>query len=167
MVVAATDNFGLSFILELVALALVVLFVIRKILPPLRKAMAAKTAEITQQLSAGEDAAAAATALIESRNEALAAATDEARAIVDQARRGAELITSESDHQAEEEYQRVVRRAGAAIEAARGAARAEIMRQVGRLVLSAATDVVEAELDGPTQHRLIGEAIAATEAEVS
>ena len=166
MVFAATDNFGLSFVLELVALGLVILFIIRKVVPPLRKAMDAKTLEITQQLSAGEEAALAAAALLESRNQALAAATDEARSIVDQARRGAELVARESEHQATEEYQRIVRRAGAAIEAARGSVRAEIMRQVGRLVLSATTDVVEAELDATTQHRLIGEAISATEAEV-
>lgn len=165
MIVAAAANFGLSFILELVALGLVGLFIWRKVLPPLSKAMAAKTAEISAQLSAGDEAKAAGAALIESRTAALEAAKREAIAIVDQARHGAELVAVESERVAQEEYDRIVRRAAPAIEAARATVRAEIMSQIGTLVVAATTDVVEAELDSTTRHRLISEAIAATEAE--
>jgi F-type H+-transporting ATPase subunit b len=167
MIVATADNFGLSFLLEIVGLVVVVWFVVRKFPGPLVvKMMNDKLAEIRGQLSAGEEAAAAAAALVADRKAALEAAGGEAVAIVEQARRGAELVANEGERQAEEEYERIVRRAGAAIEAARGSVRAEIMAQVGRLVVAAATDVVEAELDATAQHRLIGEAITATEAEV-
>jgi F-type H+-transporting ATPase subunit b len=166
MIAAETaGNFGLAFILELAALGLVGLFIARKVMPPLRKAMAAKTAEITAQLSAGEEAKKAGAALIESRTAELQASQREAVAIVEQARHGAELVVVEGERQAEEEYERIVRRAAAAVDAARAAVRAEIMSQVGGLVVSATTDVVEAELDSNVQHRLISEAIAATESE--
>jgi len=167
MIVAMADNFGLSFILEVVGLVVVVTFVIKKFPGPLvAKMMNDKLAEIRAQLSAGEEAKAAALALIAQRSRSLEAAKVEAREIVEQARSGAELVAAESDRQADEEYDRIVRRAAGAIDAAHGAVRAEIMGQIGRLVLSATTDVVEAELDATTQHRLIDEAIAETEAEV-
>ena len=167
MIVATADNFGLSFLLEIVGFVVLVWFVLKKFPGPLVvKMMNAKLADIRGQLSAGEEAADAAAALVADRKAALDAAAGEAAAIVEQARRGALLVASESDRQADEEYERIVRRAGAAIEAARGSVRAEIMAQVGRLVVAATTDVVEAELDGAAQHRLIGEAITATEAEV-
>jgi len=166
MIVATANNFGLSFVLEIVGLALVVIFVVRKVVPPVRKLMADKLAEIGAQLSAGADAAAAAAELVAARQAAFDAAGAEATAIVDQATRGAELVATEGARQADEEYDRIVRRAAASIEAARASVRAEIMAVVGRLVLAAATDVVEAELDPTVQHRLIAEAITATEAEV-
>jgi F-type H+-transporting ATPase subunit b len=163
----SANNFGLSFILEIVGLVVVATFVVRKFPGPLVvKMMNDKLVQIRAQLSAGEEAKKAADTLIASRTAALEAAKDEAQAIVDQARRGAELVAIESDRLADEEYERVVRRAATAIDAERGQARAEIMSQVGRLVLSATTDVVEAELDSTTQRRLIDEAISATEAEV-
>jgi F-type H+-transporting ATPase subunit b len=128
--------------------------------------MAKKTAEISAQLSAGEETRAAAAALVAERTAALEAARTEAAAIVAQARRGAQIVATDGERAAEEEYERIVHRAQAAIEATRGAVIAGIMAQVGRLVLAAATEVVEAELGPEAQHRLIDEAITATEAEV-
>jgi ATP synthase F0 subunit b len=166
MIVATADNFGLTFVLEVVGLIAVVTFVLRKFPGPLvAKMMNDKLADIRAQLSAGDEAKKAGAAFVEERTAALEAAKREAIGIIEQARHGAELVAIDGERQAEEEYDRVVRRAAAAIDAARAAVRAEIMRQVGTLVVSATTDVVEAELDSASQHRLIAEAIAATEAE--
>lgn len=166
MIIAAADNFGLSFILEVVGLIVVTTFVVKKFPGPLvLKLMNSKLTEIAAQLSAGEEAKKAAEGLVAERQRELDLSEAEARAIVEQARRGAELVATESVRQAEEEYERLVRRAAVTIEVARGATRAEVLAQVGRLVLTAATEVVEAELDATAQHRLIDEAISATEVE--
>jgi F-type H+-transporting ATPase subunit b len=165
--VAATTNFGVSFALECVGLVLVAWFAIKKFPGPMiGTLMRDKLAEVRGQLAAGEEATAAAAALLSERRAAVEAARAEAASIVDQARHGAELVREASGSQADEEYERIVRRAADAIEGARLAARAEITAQVGRLVYAAARDVIAAELDDPAQRRLIDEAIRATEAEV-
>ncbi len=166
MIVAAGDNFGLSFGLEIVGLVVVTTFVIKKFPGPLVvKSMNDKLSEIRAQLSAGAEAKAAAAALVDRSAAALEEAKTEAAGIVEQARRGAELVAAESTRQADEEYDRIVRRASAAIDAARASARLEVQLLVGRLVYAAAAEVVEAELDPTTQHRLIDDAITSTEAE--
>ncbi|HUY30817.1 MAG TPA: F0F1 ATP synthase subunit B [Acidimicrobiales bacterium] len=162
----ASANFGLSYILEVVGLAFVVAFVVRKVVPPLRAAMNRQEAAIRAQLAAGDEARAAAERLVASRRADLERARAEAETIVAQARESAEQLASDGQRRAEEERARLVARAAVEVELARAQARDEVTSRVAALVIVAAEAVVEAELDGEMHHHLIAQAIAAAESEV-
>jgi len=165
--VLASANFGLSYILELVGLALVVVFVVRKVAPPLRAAMARQEDAIRTQLAAGDEARASAQLLVARRREELERARAEAETIVAQARTSAEQLVEDGRRRAEEERERLVARAAVEVELARAQARDEVTARVAGLVVAAAEAIVEAELDDETHHHLIAQAIAAAEAEAS
>jgi F-type H+-transporting ATPase subunit b len=163
---AAAGNFGLSYLLEWIALAFVVAFIWRYVAPPLRKAMDAKRQQIGASLSEGDRAQTEAEALVTERRAALESAKAEAAAILAQAQQSAAAMLAEGGRRAEEERDRIISRAAAEIDGARIRLRAEVISEVGALVVAAAEQVVAAELDAANQHRLIGEAIEATEQEV-
>jgi len=163
---ASAGNFGLSFILELVGTVLVVLVIWRYVVPPLRTMMARRLATIESELEAGDRARAAAGELVSARRAALEEAKAEAARILEQAQRAAETLVADGTRAAEEEYQRALVRAENEVESFRTRLRAEVMDEAGSVVVAAAERVVEAILDQPRHHRLIGEAIGATETEV-
>lgn len=164
-VLAATDNFGLSYVLELVGLLLVVVFVVRRVVPPLRSAMNRQEEAIRTQLAAGDEARAASKRLVEARRAELERARTEAEAIVAQARESAAQLVEDGRRRADDERARLVARAAVEVELARTQARDEVTARIASLVVSAAEAVVGAELDGPTHHHLIAQAIAAAESE--
>ena len=161
---AAAGNFGLSFILEVIGTVLVALFIVRYVVPPLRRMMTRRLETIRASLEAGERAREAAAELVAEKRAALEEAKTEAQHIVDQARRGAENLVAEGHRNSEEEYERALHRAQSEIEASQARLRSEILDETGALVVDAAERVVNAVLDGPRHHRLIDEAIGATDA---
>lgn len=161
----AAANFGESYILEVVGLLLVVVFVVRKVVPPLRRAMDKQADVIRAQLASGDEARAAAERLVAARRAELEHARSEASHLVEQAKRSAEQLVEDGRRRADEERQRLVARAGAEVELARARVREEVTSRVAALVIAAAEAVVEAELDTATHHHLIVEAIAAAESE--
>lgn len=167
MILADAGNFGLSYVLEWIAFVFVVVFIWRYVAPWLNRQMNAKREQIRSQLAERDELAAAAEALIAERRTQLESARAEAREIVEQAHRSAAALVQDGRRRAEEERARIVARAGAEIDAANSRARAEVIAEVGSLVVDAAEQIVVAELDETNQRRLIDEAIAATESEVS
>jgi F-type H+-transporting ATPase subunit b len=166
-VLLASADFGTSFILELVALVFIAAFIVRKVLPPLRRAMDGKLESIRAQLSAGDAAKAAAAALVSQRREALATGRTEAESLVEQARRSAEQITEDGRHKAEAEYARLVGHVEIEIALEQAKLRDEVLGRIGELVGETVQRVVAAELNENSHHRLIDEAIAAVETEAA
>jgi F-type H+-transporting ATPase subunit b len=165
IVAAASSNFGISYLLEWVALVLVAVFIWRVVAPPLRRAMERQTEAISEQLRTGERLRAESERLLEERRAALEQARAEAESIVGQAQRNAVALLEQGRQRADEEYAHALVRAASAIELARAQIREEIVAEIGSAVVSAAARVVAAELDGPVHHRLIAEAISAAETE--
>lgn len=163
MILAASGNFGISFLLEILGIVIVAALIWRYIAPPLNKVMAKKLESIKGQLAAGAEARAESEHLVEERKNALAAATVEAGQIVEQAKRSADFLLSDGVRRAEEEYGRIIGRIEHEVEAARSRARQEVLNELGAVVVAATEVVVRAELDGTSHHRLINEAITATE----
>ncbi len=163
--VLASANFGESYILEVVGLVLVVVFIVRRVAPPLAKLMNDKQASIRSQLAAGDEARAAAEQVVAKRAAELEVARQEAATILDQARVSAGQLVDDGRRRAEDEYQRLVTRASTELDLARSRAREEVMAHIASLVVAAAEAVVESELDSATHHHLIDEAIAAAESE--
>lgn len=152
-----------TFVLELVAFLLVLGFIAKYVLPPLRKAMADREATIRNSLEAAEAARRQASELAEQRREALEAARAEARQIVDQASEVADQLREEGRQRGQEEYERLVESAHAEIELERQRARDEVMSEVGDLVLRAAERVIGEGLDDRRHRALVEEAIAAAQ----
>ncbi|HUY06091.1 MAG TPA: F0F1 ATP synthase subunit B [Acidimicrobiales bacterium] len=162
---SASGNFGISFLLEIVGIVVVGALIWRYIAPPLNKAMNKRLDTIKGQLLAGDEARAEALRIVGELREALEAAKLEAVQIVQQANRSAEFLVNDGVRRAEEEYGRIVSRIEHEIEAARSRARQEVLSELGAVVVVATEVVVRAELDATSHHRLIDEAIAATESE--
>lgn len=164
---AAANNFGLSFGLEILGLAIVVALIWRYVAPLLNRQMARRRETIAAQLAAGAEARAAAEELVSERRAALEAARADAAEVVAQARRSAEYLVDDGIRRAEEEYGRIVARAEHAVEAARARMRETVLSELGAAVAAATEVVVRAELDLTAHRRLIAEAIDATAAEQS
>jgi F-type H+-transporting ATPase subunit b len=152
-----------TFVLELVAFLLVLGFIAKYVLPPLRKAMNERESSIRNAIQAAEDARREAGELAQQRREALEAARNEARQIVDQANQLAEQMREEGRQRGQEEYERLVASAHSEIELERQRARDEVMNEVGDLVLRAAERVIGGGLDDERHRALVDEAIAAAQ----
>lgn len=152
-----------TFSLELLAFVLVLAFIVRYVVPPLRRAMGARESQIRNSIEAAEQAQADAEHLVDERRDSLEAAEDEARAIVEQANEIADQIRSEGTRRANEEYERLVRAANAEIQLQRRRATDEVLADVGAVVLEAAERVIAAGLDDEQRRSLVDETIRAAE----
>ncbi len=155
---------GFTFVLELIAFLLVLGFIAKYVLPPLRKAMNDRAEQIRNSIQAAEDAKHEAEDLAAKRRELLEGARQEARAIIDQANEIAEQLKDEGRQRGIEEHARLVASAQSEIDLERDRARSEVMGQLGSLVLEAAERVIGAGLDDERHRALVEEAISAAEA---
>jgi F-type H+-transporting ATPase subunit b len=154
---------GFTFVLELIAFVLVLGFVAKYVLPPLRKAMDERAEHIRSSIQAAEDAKRDAETLAARRREQLEAARQEARSIIDQANATADQLREEGRQRGQAEYERLLANARVDIEQERQRARDEVMEDVGALVLRAAEQVIGGALDAESHRALVSEAIAAAE----
>ena len=152
-----------TFVLELIAFLLVLGFIAKWVLPPLRKAMADREAQIRNAIEASDNSRKEAAELADRRRETLEAARQEARQIVDQANEVADQMREEGRQRGQDEYERLLQAARAEIEVERQRARDEVMSEVGELVLRAAERVIGGGLDADRHRALVDEAIAAAQ----
>jgi F-type H+-transporting ATPase subunit b len=153
-----------TFFYELVAFLLVLAFVAKVVLPPLRKVMNEREAHIRNSIQGAEDAKREADELAKRRRELLEAARQEAREIVDQANEIAEQLREEGRQRGIDERERLVASAQADIDLERERARSEVMNELGSLVLEAAERVIGAGLDDERHRARVEEAISAAQA---
>jgi|GEM_PF-539210 len=153
----------LTFGLELLAFVLVLGFIVRYVVPPLRRAMGERESLIRNSIESADQAKADGERLLEQRRQSLEAARDEAAAIVEQANEIADQIRSEGTRRANEEYERLVKAADAEIRLQRQRATDEVLADVGAVVLEAAERVISAGLDDDQRRALIDETIRAAE----
>lgn len=161
-------NFGLSFYLEIVSLVFIAFIIWKYVWAGginLRGMMSAKETSIATQLSAGDEARAQAAALVDQKRAELAAAQIEAAAIVSQSESAAAEVVVEGQRRAAEDYQRIIQRAAIEIDSALARVRAEVAASASALIVKTVERVISVELDSTSHHRLIGEAISATETE--
>jgi len=153
-----------TFVLELIAFLLVLGFIAKYVLPPLRKAMDERAEHIRNSIQAAEDARSEAEAAVTKRRELLEQARGEARAIVDQANATADQLREEGRQRGQDEYERLLADARVEIEQERQRARDEVMGDVGTLVLRAAEQVIGGALDAERHRSLVNDAITAAQA---
>ncbi|WP_419840818.1 F0F1 ATP synthase subunit B [Candidatus Poriferisodalis sp.] len=129
-------------------------------LPPIRRAMEARTERIQSDLDAAASAKAEAEELRAAYDSRLAEAHAEAARIIEEAKGAAEAVRQERLAAIEPEIAERRAQADADIEAARARAMAEVRADITSIAVGAAEQVVRASIDEAAHARLIEDYIA-------
>ena len=156
-----------TFVVELVAVVVILFLVSKYILPPLNKAMEARQEKIRSSLEAAEQARAEAAAAGDEKVHVLVAARDQAREIVAGAQTTSDQVKAEAGGRAQAEYDRIVATANAEVITARQRAIDEASTRIGEIVFELVTKIVGREVDQTAHQDLIREAVAALNAEAA
>jgi F-type H+-transporting ATPase subunit b len=144
---------SISFVLLLVLLWKVAL-------PPVRKAMAARTDRIHADLDSAENAKVEAQTVLQDYQRQLADAKNEANRIIEESRQMADQLRKDLIAKAEADATELRQRAAADIDAAKDRALTELRTQLTTLAIDLAEKVVERNLDRPTNEALVESYIA-------
>jgi F-type H+-transporting ATPase subunit b len=136
-----------TFIVELVAFAIIFFILARYIVPPINKAMTARQDAIRQEFAEAEAAKDKAHSAEEEFKAQLADARKEAARIREEAREQGTSIIAEAKEQAQVEAQRIKDQAQAQIAAERQAALTSLRAEVGTLATSLAGRIVGESLE--------------------
>lgn len=136
-----------TFLVELVAFALILFLLGKYVIPPINRAMTARQDAIRAQFSELDEAKADAHAAEEEFRSQIADARHEAARIREEAREQGAQIIAEMREQANAEAARIVEHAHAQIEADRKAAMASLRSEVGTLATTLAGRIVGESLD--------------------
>jgi F-type H+-transporting ATPase subunit b len=160
----ASDNFLLpnwTFIAELVAFVLILAFLWRYVVPPIRKMMSERQAIIEQQMADSDEAAARLAAAKDDYDKALAEARTEAAHIRENARAEAQRTIDELRAQAQEESARIVARGEEQLLSQRGLIVRELRGEIGSLAVELSEKIVEQRLADDAQVRATVDAFLA------
>jgi F-type H+-transporting ATPase subunit b len=169
-VLVATSNFlvpGPTFVVELAIFLLVLYALNRWVLPVLNRVTEARQQTIARSLSEADEAKKRAQGLEAQHQKMLEQGREEARQLKDEATKVGEQLRAELQKKGEEEYQRLVARASADIDAASRKAGEELRAQVADLVMTVAERVLGQGVAVTDQQHLIDNAIAQLEAELA
>jgi|EndMetStandDraft_8_1072994.scaffolds.fasta_scaffold31357_5 F-type H+-transporting ATPase subunit b len=145
-----TNNFLIpngTFIVELIAFAIIFFILAKYVIPPINKAMTARQDAIRQEFAEAEEAKEAASKAESDFKSQLADARKEAARIREEAREQGNGIIAEAKEQALVEAQRVKDQALAQITAERQQALTSLRAEVGTLATSLAGRIVGESLD--------------------
>lgn len=140
---------------------LLVLFVLKKwAWPPILSALDEREERIRSAIDGSEKARQEAEAVLSEHRSKLAAAEDEARQIIAEAREAGEKARHDIVEQAREEAQRAIGQARTSIEAEKRAAIAELRREMADLAVHAAGRLIDANLDDEKNRGLVDDLIS-------
>ena len=166
----ASSNFlvpNATFVVELIAF-LLVLFVLRRyVLPVINKSMEDRQQTIRQSMEDAETARRRAEEAEAEYARTVEAARHEARAMVDEANRIGEELRADLRQRGEQEYERIISRAQADIDASARRAAEDLRRQVVDIVITVTEKVIGEGFSSDGQRALIDRTIAEVEAEAS
>ena len=140
---------------------LVVLFVLKKFAwPHLLAALDEREKRISDAIAAAEQARKEAEEILREHQQKLAAAGEEARKIVAEAREAGANVRQTIVSQAREEAERMLNQARTSIESEKRAAIAELRRETANLAVQAAGALIDANLDDEKNRGLVDDFIA-------
>jgi F-type H+-transporting ATPase subunit b len=145
-----------TFIVELVAFAILLALLARYVIPPINRAMTARQEAIRERFTELDKAKADAKEAEESFRAQIAEARHEAARIREEAREQGANIIAEMRQQAREESDRIVRHAHAQLEAERQQAVQQLRSEVGSMATTLAERIVGESLeDEARQSRVV------------
>ena len=156
-----------TFFVELAIFAVIVFLIAKYILPPLNRAMERRQEHIRASLEAADAARADAAAADDERRAALDEARKQAREIIAQANRTAEQVRSEAQARGQAEFDRILANAETEVALARQRAVEEAAERMGEIVLDTVERVIGREVDAATHRDLIDAAVAVLNADAA
>jgi F-type H+-transporting ATPase subunit b len=154
-----------TFFVELAVFLILVWLITKYIVPPLNRAMEKRQEHIRTALEAADSARADAAAADDERRHALEEARHQAREIVAAANRTAESIKADGQARGQAEYERIVSSAEAEVALARQRAVEEAANRMGDIVMETVERVIGREVDAASHRDLIDQAVAALTAD--
>jgi F-type H+-transporting ATPase subunit b len=155
-----------TFVVELVAFAIIVFILARYVIPPINKAMTDRQNQIRKEFADLDEAQADARKAEKEFREQLAQARHEAARIREDAREQGAAIIAEMRTQAQEESERILKHARAQLEAERSQAVQSLRNEVGSMATTLAGRIVGESLeDDDRRARTVERFISALEAE--
>jgi len=155
-----------TFFVELFIFLVIVFLISKYILPPLNRAMADRQEKIRASLEAADKARADAAAADDERRAVLEQARHQAREIVAQANHTAEQVRSEAQARGQAESERIIANAQAELAVARQRAVEESASRMGEIVLDTVEKIIGREVDAAAHRDLLDEAIEALRSDV-
>ena len=150
-----------TFFVELIVLLVILFLTTKYIVPPLRAAMDKRQELIRSSLEAAESARTDAAAADDERRQVLDEARVQAREIIAQANATAEQVRSEAQGRAQGEYDRIVGAADVEVSLARQRAIDDAADQLGTIVMGVVERVIGREVDMSAHQDLVNEAVGA------
>ncbi len=172
MVLAASTlsgNYLVWWVAQIVALAFIVFLVLRwrpgflggkTIGQTVNASLDSRAAQIKEQLEAAERSRQEAERIRRQSAQDVAQAKEEAEGIVARASETSQAIQKDIETRAREEYDRIVGQARTEIDAERRQAELALRRRAADIVVDAARQIVEKNLDAEADQRLIRESVA-------
>jgi F-type H+-transporting ATPase subunit b len=154
-----------TFVVELLVVVIILTIVTKKFLPILNQQIEKRQEKIRSSLELADEARAEAAAADDERLKVLAKARDQGREIVSAAQATADQVKAEAAGRGQQEYERIVASANAEVETARQRAVDEASARIGEIVFELVATIVGHEVDQSAHEELIGEAVAALNAE--
>jgi F-type H+-transporting ATPase subunit b len=154
-----------TFFVELAVFLFIIWLIGKYALPPINRAMEQRQEHIRSSLEAAEAARTDAAAADDERRHALDEARKQAREIVAAANRTAEQVRAEAQGKGQVEYDRILANAVNEVALARRRAVEEASGRMGELVLEVVERIIGREVDAATHRDLIDEAVAALNAD--
>jgi len=153
-------DISITLIGQMVTFALLVIFTMKFVWPPLVKALEARRSKIAEGLSAADQGKEALKRAEADAAALLSIAREEAGRIVGQARVQGEEMIAQARDAARQEGERQMAAAKLRIDSEERAAREELRKQSARLALEISAKVLEAEID-PKRHQQLVDKLSA------
>ena len=153
-------NINLTLVIQMVVFALLIWFTMKVIWPPILGLMEERSKKIALGLAAAEKGQQDFAQANERAEAAIREARDRANEIIDHAQRRANELVEQAKTQAVLEGDRLAAAARTQIELATSKAREELRREVGRLVVQSASQVLGREIDARAHSDIIGKLAA-------
>jgi F-type H+-transporting ATPase subunit b len=156
-----------TFFIELAVSIVLILIIMKYVIPPLNAAMERRQEQIRSSLEAADQARADAAAADDERRSVLEEARVTAREIVAQANRTAEQVRTEAQAKGQSEYERILGNAETEVGLARQRAVEEAANRMSEIVMEVVEQVIGREVDAEAHRDLIDEAVRALQADTS
>lgn len=149
-------NINLTLVIQMVVFALLIWFTMKFIWPPILGLMEARSKKIALGLAAAEKGQQDFALASQRADVVIKEARERANEIVDQAHRRATEMLDEARQTAVKDSERLAAQAKTQIELATTKAREELRRDVGRLAVRSAAQILGREIDAQKHSDIIG-----------
>ena len=156
-----------TFFVELVIFVALVVIIGKKIIPPINKAMAERQERVRSSLDAADQARADAAAADDERRAVLEEARHTAREVVAEANRSAEAVRVDFQTRGQTEHERIVGAAEADVALARQRAVEDAANRLGEIAMDVVQRVIGRPVSAEAHRDLISEAVSALRADAS